>query len=88
MSENLARVPGGRPITRYYLNLPAVRTRQDVEAFCERAGVVNTAGYLAVDGLRCMVEMPEVAIDGAANEARAIERRARALADTAERMRT
>ena len=70
----------GAPVTRVFLNAPAMRTREDVERYCERLGVVHTAGYRAVDGLRVMVELPEVAMDGVANEARAL------LAQTPTRM--
>lgn len=72
---------------RYFLNLPAFRTRQDVDAYCARLGVVNAAGYRAVDGLRVCVELPEVAMAEIAEQAANIERQARGLADTAERMR-
>jgi hypothetical protein len=69
---------------RCFLNLPAFRTREDVERECERLGVVRAKGYEAIDGLRMMAELPEVAMDSIADEARALERRAERLREQAE----
>ena len=52
-------------MTRVFINAPVMRTREDVERYCERLGVVRAAGYPAIDGMRCMVELPENAIDEA-----------------------
>ena len=47
---------------RYFQSLPVFRTEADVHRYCEEVGVVNCAGYPAIDGLRCMVELPETAM--------------------------
>ena len=87
---------------RWFLNVPVFRTRDDVDAYCERLGVVRAAGYRAVDGLRCCVELPgpdgshralleitaDSAIEECAEQAANIERQSAELASTAERMRT
>lgn len=64
---------------RVFVNLPAMRTLADVEAHCDRIGALRVAGYRAHDGLRCLVEVPESAIDRLAAEALELEHRARKL---------
>ena len=71
---------------RYFQSLPVFATEADVHRYCEAVGVVNCAGYPAIDGLRCMVELPEVAMGGVADQARDIERQAAELRATAEKM--
>ena len=72
---------------RWFLNVPAFRAREDVDAYCARLGVVNAAGYWAVDGWRVCVELPEVAMAEVAEQAANIEHRAEQLRAQAERMR-
>ena len=70
--------------SRLFVNLPALRTRADVEAVCERLGVVQAGGYRAIDGLRVCVELPDVAIDEVSEEAKRIECRDKLLKRRAE----
>ena len=71
-------------MTRWFLSLPSFRTIADVEAHCDRIGAVRVGGYRGADGLRALVELPEVAIDRLAVEALDLERRARELRAVAE----
>ena len=64
---------------RYFLSLPSFRTIADVEAHCNRIGAGPVGGYRGYDGLRCLVELPEAAMDRLAGEAAELERRAREL---------
>ena len=54
---------------RWFLSFPAFRTVEDVEAHCNRLGVVRVGDYRGYDGLRCLVEMPTAAMDRLAGEA-------------------
>jgi len=69
---------------RYFLNLPSFGTVADIDAHCDRIGAVRVGGYRGVDGLRTLVEVPEVAIARLALEALEFERRARELRAVAE----
>ena len=64
---------------RWFISLPAFRTVEDVEAHCNRIGAGPVGGYRGFDGLRCLVELPESAMDRLAGEAAGLERRAREL---------
>ena len=66
-------------MTRTFLNLRTLPDLAAVEEHCERIGAVRVGDYRAHDGLRCLVEMPDVAIDRLATEALEIEHRARKL---------
>ena len=70
---------------RYFINAPAFPDIAAVEEYADRIGAISVGGYRGVDGLRCCVEIPEVAIERIADEAQVVLSRSAALRVTAEK---
>ena len=66
-------------MSRHFVSMPALPDVAAVEAHCDRIGAGPVGGYRGHDGLRCLVEVPEAAMDRLAGEAAELERRAREL---------